>query len=213
MAFLDHLAPLLGVDRERLAVESGEFFDRDRPETRMGWDQACAALGASGLTANGKFVESLASSGVHGAQAVRVRVDLWTGAVKVLKMVCVQDVGLPLNRLAVRSQINGGLVQALSYGLLEERVLDPGLGVALNAQLDDYKLVGSQGMPEMVSIIDEEDVGRGVIGVGEPPVIPGQSAIANAVRNACGVRITRLPITPDKVLMELERLRSAGGGR
>jgi len=211
VAFIEHLAPLLGVEPALLTCADAAFHDSEGSGRRMEWSQACASLPATGLTANGEWQEHLASNGVHGAQAVRVRVDSWTGRVKVLKMVCVQDIGLPINRLAVRSQLNGGMIQALSYGLHEERVIDPWLGVQLNANFEDYKLAGPREMPELVSIIDEDDIDRGVVGVGEPPIIPGHSAIANAVRNACGVRLTSMPLTPDRVLDGLERLRSEGG--
>jgi xanthine dehydrogenase YagR molybdenum-binding subunit len=164
-------------------------------------------LGEDGVRARGTWQASLAASGVHGAQAARVEVDPLTGRVRVLKMVCVQDCGLPLNRLALRSQINGGMIQSLSYGLYEERVLDAKLGLALNANLEDYKIAGSLEIPELEVVIDEDE--RPVIGIGEPPIIPGQSAIANAVFNATGARVRDLPLTCDKVLMACEAVRSS----
>jgi len=213
VAFIAHLAPLMGIAPEQLVCGEGAFWDAEAPERRMDWGAACASLPATGLSANGEWKEHLQSSGVHGAQAARIGVDLWTGRIKVLDMVVVQDIGLPLNRLAVRSQLNGGMIQALSYGLFEERVIDPWLGVQLNANFEDYKVAGPREMPNLRAIIDEDDIGRGPIGVGEPPIIPGHSAIANALRNACGVRLTKMPLTPDKVLMELERMRSEGDQR
>src|SRR5262249_24086446 len=130
------------------------------------------------------------------------RVDTLTGRVEVLKMVCMQDCGLPLNRMAVRSQIQGGMVQSLSFGLLEQRVIDPVGGWALNANLEDYKLAHPLEIPEMVALIADGD-GRPVIGLAEPAVIPGHSAIANAVYNASGARVRDLPLTADKVLAAL----------
>lgn len=213
VAFLEHLAPLMGIEPERLVCEDGAFYDSEQPERRMDWRAACASLPATGLSAQGEFQAHLQDSGVHGAQAVRVGVDLWTGRVKVIDMVCVQDVGLPINRLALKSQINGGMIQALSYGLCEERVIDPWLGVQLNANFEDYKVAGPREMPRLKSIIDDDDIERGAIGVGEPPIIPGHAAIANAIKNACGVRLTHMPFSPDKVLMALEEARSQGGQR
>lgn len=207
---LAHLAPIMDYPVEELRLDSGGVTTASG-SPRMSWDQVCFALPAEGITGNGEFAKHLAANGVHGAQAARVRVDLLTGRVEVLKMVCVQDVGLPLNRLALRSQINGGMVQGLSYGLLEERVVDPGLGLALNANLEDYKVAGSLEMPELVSIIDDDDTREQVVGVGEPPAIPGHSAIANAIHNACGVRLYQMPMTPDRVLDALVAARAEGG--
>jgi len=123
-------------------------------------------------------------------------------------MVGVQDCGLVLDRLTARSQFNGGMVQALSYALLEQRVIERDLGLLLTANLEDYKIAGCKEIPEMLAVLDDDD-DRGVIGIGEPVVIPGQSAIANAIHNACGVRLREMPLTCDRVLDGLVRLRKA----
>ncbi len=177
-----------------------------KARTVLTWQQATATLPAEGLRAQGKWVPDLQASGVHGAQAARVRVDTATGRVQVLHMVCVQDVGLALNRLAVKSQIQGGMIQCLGYALGEGRVLDPVLGIQLNANLEDYKIPHALEIPRMTVVIDDEDTRLAVIGVGEPPAIPGASAIANAVHNACGARVRELPLTPDKVLAALGKV-------
>ena len=100
----------------------------------------------------------------------------------------------------IESQINGGMIQGLGMALYEGRVMDARLGVMLNPGFGDYKLPGSLEMPEMVPIIDDEDTREAVIGIGEPSAIPACGAVANAVHNACGVRVRDLPITPDKIL-------------
>ena len=156
--------------------------------------------------ATGRARHQLAANGVHGAQAAKVQVDTNTGRVRVLDMIGMQDCGLPLNRLAIQSQINGAMIQALGYGLLEERVIDPALGLMLNANLEDYKLAASLEMPRMVSIIDDDDTRTAPIGMAEATIIPGHGAIANAVFNACGARVRDLPLTPDKVLEALGRV-------
>jgi xanthine dehydrogenase YagR molybdenum-binding subunit len=132
-----------------------------------------------------------------------VRVDTLTGRVQVVDMVAIQDQGIPLNRLALRSQINGGMIQALSFGLLEERVVDPELGLLLTDNLENYKIAGALEMPSMRSIIDDDDPRWAVTGSAEAPIIPGHSAIANAIFNACGARVRSTPFTPDKVLAAL----------
>jgi len=173
--------------------------------TSLSFADACALLGNETLTVMGKFQRNLHSGGAHGAQAAKVEVDTLTGKIRVLKMVCVQDMGLPLNRAAVRSQINGGMIGALSYGLLEARVLDEDFGFMLTDSMEDYKVAAMQEMPELVALIDDEDDFSTTKGVAEATGIPGHSAIANAVYNACGARVRHLPMTPDKVLAALGR--------
>ncbi|HEV8111311.1 MAG TPA: xanthine dehydrogenase family protein molybdopterin-binding subunit [Planctomycetota bacterium] len=203
--FAERLAKTMGVDEARLRFAGGRVADEQDAKKSLSWQQACAVLGQEGLSARGTHQSDLAANGIHGAQAAKVRVDTLTGRIEVLKMVCMQDCGLPLNRMAIRSQIQGGMVQALSYGLLEERVIDPQSGWALNANLEDYKIAHPLEIPEMVALVDDEDA-RGVIGLAEATVIPGHGAIANAVFNACGARIRDLPMTPDKVLAALGKV-------
>ncbi len=211
VAVLARVAEVLGADPARLALHRGQVIHLERPDERLGWAEACSALGADGLTTTGEWVASLTDAGVHGAQAARVQVDTLTGQVKLEKIACMQDCGLPLNRLAVRSQINGAIVEALSYGLFEERVVDPDLGVMLNACLGDYKIAGCADIPEIVAMIDDEDT-RGPIGIGEPPIIPTHSAIANAIFNACGVRLRSMPLSCDKILDGLVANGTWAGG-
>ncbi|MCY2961881.1 MAG: xanthine dehydrogenase family protein molybdopterin-binding subunit [Planctomycetota bacterium] len=207
VAFATHLAAVLGLPGDGFRFEpEGILHDGAKAPTAMSWKKACGTLPAEGLRANGRWVESLASRGVNCTQAARVAVDPGTGRVLVLHMVCVQEVGLPLNRLALRSQIQGGMIQALGYAISEGRVIDPVLGIQLNPNFEDYKVPHALEIPRMTAIIDDEDTRQGVIGVGEPPVIPGAGAIANAVHNACGARVRELPITPDKVLQALGKV-------
>jgi xanthine dehydrogenase YagR molybdenum-binding subunit len=210
-AFLEAAAKAMGTAPDKLALAGGEVID-SAASKKLPWRDACALLGPNGVTARGEWVSGLSASGVHGAQAAKVSVDTLTGEIRVLKMVAVHDCGLAINRMAVRSQIQGGMVMALSYGLFEERVIDPALGLMLNANLGDYKLAGAREIPEMVAILDDEDGRNAVIGIGEPPIIPGHGAIANAIHNACGVRLREMPLTCDKLLMGLEALRARRKG-
>ena len=212
-AFREHLAKGLGRPAEELAFRGGSLVEAQGGKALMTWKEACATLGAAGISGDGEWRASLATNGVHGAQAVKVKVDLATGRVQVVKMVGVQDCGLPLNRTAVESQLNGGMIQAISYALHEERVVETGLGLVLNANFVDYKIAGSLEMPELVPLIDDDDIGRGVVGMAESAIVPGHSAIANAIFNACGVRLRSLPFTPDRVLDGLARLAANGGAK
>src|SRR5213079_3039469 len=158
---------------------------------------------AAGITSHGVWRSELQSRGVHGVCFAEVEVDVETGKVRPIKMVHVQDGGLPLNRLTMESQINGGMIQALGMAFWEGRVMDAQLGLQLNPGFGDYKLPGSLEIPELVPVIFDEDTREAVIGVGEAAIIPSVGALANAVFNACGVRVRELPITPDKILMGL----------
>ncbi len=95
----------------------------------------------------------------------------------------------------------------ISYALYEEKIMDPTTGVMLNPNMEFYRLAGYGDIPELVVHMmtgagyDE----RGVIGLGEPPVVSPGAAISNAVANAIGVRVPYLPLTPDRVLAALEK--------
>jgi xanthine dehydrogenase YagR molybdenum-binding subunit len=169
------------------------------------WSKACSTLRSAPLHVRGKWREGLSAGGAGGVQFAEVEVDTETGFVKLRKVLVVQDCGAVVNRLTCESQINGGVIMGIGYALYEERVLDRATGVVLNPNFETYKLPGAADIPEIeIILLDMPE--RGVIGVGEPCTIPTASAIANAVANALGVRVTRLPITPDKVLAALGKV-------
>lgn len=214
------LAPAVkdGAVKARLAFSEkvGALLDNAKPEeitfangnvTAKGktltWKQACAALPSAGVVGNGVWRTDLQATGIHGVSFAEVEVDVETGHIKPIKMVHVQDGGLPLNRLTLESQINGGMIQALGMALWEGRVIDAQLGLQLNPGFGDYKLPGSLEIPEMIPIIDDDDTRQAVIGIAEGCIIPALGAVVNAVYSACGVRVRELPATPDKILMGL----------
>ncbi len=204
VALADRVAPMLDARPEQLRFVDHKVFVEGDADRSLSWSQACAALGTDPIAVTGRFQPHLRDQGIHGAQAAKVEVDTLTGRVQVLKMVSVQDQGLPLNRMAIRSQMNGGMIQALSFALLEQRVHDPETGVMLTADMENYKIAGSQEMPELVALIDDDDTREAVMGMAEASSIPGHSAIANAIFNACGLRLRDMPFTPDRVLQTLE---------
>ncbi|HZN01247.1 MAG TPA: xanthine dehydrogenase family protein molybdopterin-binding subunit [Pyrinomonadaceae bacterium] len=201
MLIAERVAPLLGNAKpEEIVFSGGNVSAKGLSVT---WKQAAASLPAAGITAHGEWRADLQARGVHGVCFAEVEVDVETGHVKPVKMVHVQDCGLPLNRLAMESQINGGMIQSLGMALWEGRVMDAQLGMQLNPGFGDYKLPGSLEMPEMVALIDDEDKREAVIGMSEGCIIPAVGALVNAVFNATGLRVRELPITPDKILMGL----------
>src|SRR5437763_9958445 len=122
-------------------------------------------------------------------------------------IVPVQDTGLIIDKLTWESQVQGGVIGGLNYGLFAERIMDPTTGVMLNADMELYKLAGPSDIPEiLVRALDTpEQRGRGVIGVGEPPTIATAAAIGNAVTNAIGVRVPKWPMSPKNVLDALAK--------
>lgn len=201
MLLAERVAPLLGNPKpEEVVFADGKVSANGKSLT---WREACASLPAAGVTGNGVWRTDLQSRGVHGVCFAEVEVDVETGHIQPIKMIHLQDGGLPLNRLTFESQINGGMIQSLGMALWEGRVMDAQLGIQLNPGFGDYKLPGTLEMPEMVPIIDDEDKREAVIGIAEGCNIPSVGALANAVFNATGLRIRELPITPDKILMGL----------
>ena len=201
LLFAERVAPLLdNATPADIKFANGTVSAKDKS---ISWKQASAALPAAGITSHGEWRADLQARGVHGCCFAEVEVDIETGFVRPIKMVHIQNGGLPLNRLTMESQINGGMIQSLGMTLWEGRVMDQDLGMQVNPQFNDYKLPGTLEMPELVPIIADDDKREAVIGIAEPAVIPAVGAIANAVFNATGVRVRELPITPDKILMGL----------
>jgi CO/xanthine dehydrogenase Mo-binding subunit len=137
-------------------------------------------------------------------------VDTETGVVRVEKFWAIQDCGRPMNPLFLESQINGGVIQGISYALWEDRIIDPNSGIMLNPNLEEYKIMGSKDVPEIHVHVIENYLGLSSTdagGIGEPAKVPAAAAIANAVYNAIGARVYELPIRPAAVLAALNQKR------
>jgi xanthine dehydrogenase YagR molybdenum-binding subunit len=188
---------------EDLTLKQGQVWVSGEPVGS--WKDACRKLGTASISETGSFVDGLTSVGVGGCQFAEVQVDLETGMVKVKKIVAIQDSGLILDKLTWESQVYGGVIMGLNYGLFEERIVDPTTGRMLNPDMEWYKLAGASDIPEIIVRAYEPDdqKARGVIGVGEPPTISTAAAIGNAVSNAIGVRVPEWPMTPRNVLNAL----------
>jgi xanthine dehydrogenase YagR molybdenum-binding subunit len=211
-ALFARVAPALNAQPDQLECKNGQVTVKGDPSRALSWKEACSKLGAMPITVRGKNPDrskppDLTNSGVGGAQMAEVEVDSETGIVKVKKMVAVQDCGLVIDVRTAESQCYGALIMGISYSLFEEKVMDPTTGRMLNPDMQFYRLAGLSDIPELIVHMmtgkgyDE----RGVIGLGEPPVISPGAAISNAVANAIGVRVPFLPLTPDRVLTALEQ--------
>jgi CO/xanthine dehydrogenase Mo-binding subunit len=137
----------------------------------------------------------------------RVRVDPDTGKVTPLNYVAIQDVGRAINPALIEDQMHGGAVQGVGWGLYEQILFDD-QGTPITGSFMDYTLPKASQSPAVRAVLVEvpSTLGPfGAKGVGEPPVIPGAAAWANAVRDACGARITELPLTPERVWGAMHR--------
>ena len=139
------------------------------------------------------------------AQLARLEVDPDTGEVTLLDFVIVQDVGKAINPLGVEGQMQGGAVQSLGMALTEGLMFDDS-GRLTNPSLLDYRKLTAADLPNLETIIVEVPAPAGPFGargVGEPPIIPAPAAIANAIQNATGARLTELPMSPERIALAL----------
>jgi CO/xanthine dehydrogenase Mo-binding subunit len=139
------------------------------------------------------------------AQLARLDVDPDTGEVTIHDFVIVQDVGKAINPLGVEGQMQGGAVQSLGIALTEGLMFDDS-GRLTNPSLLDYRKLTAADLPNLETIIVEVPSPAGPFGargVGEPPIVPAPAAIANAVNDAVGARITELPLSPERIALAL----------
>jgi len=131
--------------------------------------------------------------------------------VRVLKVVAATDVGRAINPLALKGQVEGGIVMCIGNALTEEFIVEQGR--VWTDRFARYKIPNIKHTPEIVSFVVEEEssVGPyGAKGVGEISSIPTTPAIVNAIYNAVGVRVYTLPVDQDKLLREIRRMKSEG---
>jgi xanthine dehydrogenase molybdenum-binding subunit len=200
---------------ERLRAADGWIFVAGEPARRIAYDRAARAghLRERGQTLVAEAfydppTEMLDKdlrgnvSATYGfaAQAAVLDVETATGLIRVRRLVSAHDVGRALNPLAAEGQIHGGIHMGLGYALSERLVVEQ--GQVLTASFMDYAILRAGDMPELVVRLIESGESEGPFGakgLGESGVIPVSAAVANAVKDAIGVRFTELPITPAAV--------------
>ena len=207
------VAQSLNVTPDQLEAVDQRIRVKGNPDKAMSFQQACQKLGVNTISEMGEnnpqkaAQEGLNTGGTGGIQMADVSVDTETGIVTMNKLVAVQDCGLVVNPKTAESQVMGACIMSVCGALYEERVMDQQIGRVLNPDMEFYKLAGLGDIGEIIVHMDirEENDKRGVIGLGEPCAIGGIAAIGNAVANALGVRVPRVPLTPARVLAALER--------
>jgi xanthine dehydrogenase YagR molybdenum-binding subunit len=216
---LEIAAQRLEVEERVLSLDGGSIVSSDGGSwpleeiTGLLQDGQILGKGARGPNPAGMRVLTF------GVQVAEVAVDVETGEVVVEQIYAVHDVGRVINPLGARSQIEGGIIQAMGHTFSEVRLDDPRTGTILTRTLDAYKMPTIADVPkivcELVDIPDEHLTNLGSKGLGEPPIIPTAAAIANAIRDATGADVTSLPITREEILQALrearERERVAAG--
>ena len=215
-------APLLDCPVESLTYRDGAVCDRNSNKFIATRDIIKGHFGPRGATVQGEgtFTPSgakppdketgqtprMSAFWMYATQIADVEVDAETGRVKVLRIVAAHDAGTIINPEGAEGQIVGGVVQGLGTTLCEEmHVTD---GVITNPTFVDYKLPTTMDVPEIVTgFVDSfHDEGPfGAKGLSEPALAPTSAAVANAVYDAIGARITSLPITPEKILHALSQ--------
>jgi len=163
---------------------------------------------AGPITGTGAGEMMAEATPVFAVQATDVEVDRSTGKVMVLSSVIAQDAGVAVNPALVEGQMQGAVTQGIGWALSEEYLFRD--GVMENATLLDYRMPTAADVPPIETLLVEVSSGLepyGLRGVGEPPIVPGPAAMANAIHSATGVRLRQLPMTPEAVL---EKIREKG---
>ena len=214
---LRHAARHLGVEVETLRLQRGGTIVAQSGK-QLEWQQACALLPGGKTAALGERLDdyggpalalprlSMGQDLMAGAQFAEVTVDERLGRVTVDKIVAVQDCGRVFNPLLAESQLQGGIINALSFGLFEERVMDELEGRMLNPDFLFYKMAGSREMPEIDTVflnVYHGQTSTDARNLGEPAKVATVAAVVNAIYNATGAWMTGLPITPGQVLEAL----------
>ncbi|MGB7546919.1 MAG: xanthine dehydrogenase family protein molybdopterin-binding subunit [Terracidiphilus sp.] len=210
--FLASVAPALGAAPADLTLTGGMVRSVSGKFQPIAFRAAAAKMNTDEVSAQARRIPDYDPKHYDtygGVDIAEVAVDTEIGRIHVKHFLAVHDCGRPMNPAQVVSQINGGVIQGISYALFENRLLDPNYGLMVNPNLDKYKIAGSYEIPEIEVELTESYIGQSstdASGIGEAAgVISAPAAIANAFYNATGVRIRQLPMTPAVVLTALNQ--------
>lgn len=207
------LAETYDLPPEKIAFRDGRVYVGEKA---LSWAEIAAEIKALGRQPRVLYeyeaprTQPLGSGGdMHfaysfAAQAAQVEVNTLTGQVRVLRVIAANDVGTAINPLGLQGQVEGGIMMGLGNCLTEEFIVEE--GQVITDRLARYRIPGIQLTPEITSLIVEHPVAEGPYGakgVGEIVSIPTSPAITNAIYNAVGVRIDRLPVDQEKIVSTL----------
>ena len=221
-SLLEQAGEILGVPREGLSTRDGMVADGNGAK-QISFRELAASCARSGRARYSHTVYHAPAGEVmdfetgqgrvfpdftFGSQAVEVEVDEATGLVRVLRLASCYDVGRVINRNSVEGQLEGGAAMGLGFALMEEDILER--GVCRTPNLMTYLIPTAADVPDMTAIVLESGEGAGpwgARGIGEPSMTPTAPAIANAVYDAIGVRLTELPLRPERVWRAMQTRR------
>ena len=200
---IDRAATIWEVDKDDVDLVDGTFQHRSDPDLQMTFKELAGRLAGSGGPISSQVsVDPRGAGGAFATHIVDVEVDPETGKVTILDYTAVQDAGKAIHPSYVEGQIQGGVVQGIGWALNEEYFFDRE-GTMANSSFLDYRMPTSLDLPMIGTVIVEvANPGHpyGVRGVGEVPIVPPMAAVANAIKDAVGVRMTQLPMSPGAVL-------------
>jgi xanthine dehydrogenase YagR molybdenum-binding subunit len=207
------VAPQLGTTPDNLALQNGRVVFKNDASRSFPLKQVTAKLPTDEISAQATRVAEYAKERITygGVDYVELAVDTETGRVHIEKVFGAHDCGRPINPTGVISQINGGILQGISYALFEQRIMDRNAGYMLNANLENYKILGARETPEIEIVLVENYIAQSstdAAGIGESAgIITLAAAIGNAFYNATGVRMRKIPMTPANVLSALGKVQ------
>jgi CO/xanthine dehydrogenase Mo-binding subunit len=209
---LKHAANGLAVSEDALELDDEGIYVAARPSSKLSFEmlfQSSTEWFATRGPLIGQGSAPLRQRAPSfSASVAEVAIDPETGFVRLTRLVTAQDAGKAINPMLVKGQIQGGSVQSAGFALWEEIQYNEA-GQILNPSLLDYHMATAEDLPMIEAMIVEvpsEDGPYGAKIVGEPSIIPPVAAIANAIRDALGVRMCDLPISPERIW------RAAGSG-
>jgi CO/xanthine dehydrogenase Mo-binding subunit len=211
------VAPQLEVSPLDLVAVDERIHVRGVPARGLSFTAACALMSEPEIRATGSRAPNpddviFRLFGAHGAE---VEVDVETGELRVVRIVCSHDIGRPINPKLVESQQYGGAVMGLGYGLYEEAELDGKTGVLLTPDVHQYRVPTALETPTIEARnVESEDAfyPYSAKPVGEAPLVGVMPAVRNALRHALGFGIDALPLTPARILEAIAARRSADAG-
>jgi CO/xanthine dehydrogenase Mo-binding subunit len=207
-------AQMLGCAEEELVYQKGKLFHRERKGKALGVSEVVKASGGPVTVSVDTEVPRKGSSTSFVAQVAEVEVDPETGRVKLRNFVSAHDVGTIINPVGHQGQIDGEAIMAIGSSLMEELIDEQ--GKITTANLGEYKIPNIADIPRFKTVLVQGKNGPGPYeakGIGEHANVSPPAAIANAIQDACGVRLFEIPATAERVYRELKKAAGAGGLR
>jgi CO/xanthine dehydrogenase Mo-binding subunit len=203
---IERAATIWDVPAEDVDLTNGVVQHKSDPDLKLTFKELAGQLNSTGGPISSQVsVDPRGAGGAFSTQIADVEVDPDTGKVTVLRFTVVQDAGKAIHPSYVEGQMQGGVVQGIGWALNEEYYMSD-KGQMVNSSFLDYRMPTALDLPMIDTVIVEvANPGHpfGVRGVGEVPIVPPMAAVANAIADALGVRMTQLPMSPGAILEAL----------